>query len=105
MNKKITILDYYKEKSKIPNYVEMYRSTSEKKLGKTFWHINVNYRRLLTFIDTFKKFLDYENIDRSQWDTSSNSNEELAKHWTVRMRQSKLFRFTGVKKNCTTIKL
>ncbi|MDY4857803.1 MAG: HNH endonuclease signature motif containing protein [Candidatus Onthovivens sp.] len=88
---KLTILDYYVEQNKNPNYVDEFQSTSDKKSGKTFWHINVNFRSLTSFIDTFNKFKKYDDKDRKDWDLYSNS-EEKAKHWTVRMQQSKLFR-------------
>lgn len=93
---KLTILDYYLEQSKNPNYLEEFRSTSDLKSGKTFWHINVNFRSLNSFIDTFSKFEKYDSKDRSTWDVYSNK-EQKAKHWTVRMQQSKLFRrFKGI---------
>ena len=85
-----TVLDYYLEQNKNPNYVEEYQSTSDKKSGKIFWHINVNFRSIFSFIDTFSKFVKYDAKDRKEWDVYSN-NEQKAKHWTVRMQQSKLF--------------
>lgn len=84
------VLDYYLEQNKNPNYVEEYQSTSDKKSGKIFWHINVNFRSIFSFIDTFSKFVKYDAKDRKEWDVYSN-NEQKAKHWTVRMQQSKLF--------------
>lgn len=89
--KNLTILDYYLEHNKIPSYVEEYQSTSYKKSGKTFWHTNVNFRSLYSFIDTFKKFQVYDNKDRKTWELYEN-NQQKAKQWTVRMQQSKLFK-------------
>lgn len=91
MNNGLNIYNYYIEQCKNPNYVEEYQSTSDKMSGKTFWHINVNFRSLYAFIDTFQKFVKYDNKDRTTWEVYSN-NEQKAKHWTVRMQQSKLFR-------------
>ena len=51
-----TVLDYYLEQNKNPNYVEEYQSTSDKKSGKIFWHINVNFRSIFSFIDYSRFF-------------------------------------------------
>ena len=72
---KLTILDYYVEQNKNPNYVDEFQSTSDKKSGKTFCHINVNFRSLTSFIDTFNKFKKYDDKDRKDWDLYSNSEE------------------------------
>ena len=85
------VFDYYLEKQNDLNWVEEYQSTSDKKSGKTFLYTNTNFRTLFAFTDVFAKFLEYNNRPRSEWQTYDNG-ETMAKHWTVRMQQSKLFR-------------
>lgn len=91
MNKELTILKYYQERNKDLNYVNKFQSTSEKEYGKTFWHINVNFRTIFSFVDCFKKFVKYDGKDRNTRAVYKNG-EQIAKHWTVRMQQSKLFK-------------
>ncbi len=88
----LSILEYYLEQNKNPKYVDEYQSTSGKKSGKTFWHINVNFRTLSSFLDVFGKFKLYDNKDRKTWEVYPENNEQRVKQMTVRMQQSKLFR-------------
>lgn len=101
---KFKILDYYLKQNKNPKYVDEYQSTSAKKSGCTFWHTNVNFRTLFSFVDTFTKFSKYDSRDRKDWDVYSNK-EVKAKHWTVRMQQSKLFKLYNKNKKNNTYKL
>lgn len=91
----MNILEYYIERNKDINWVEKFRSTSDKHAGKLFMFFNTNYRSLHAFEDTFCKFLEYNGIERSKWDVNPNHGQETAKQWVVRMRQSKLFRKFG----------
>lgn len=88
---KITILDYYLEQNKNKSYVDEYQSTAKKKSGSTFWHTNVNFRSIFSFVEAFLKFIKYDNKDRKEWEVYKNNNEQKAKQWTVRMQQSKFF--------------
>lgn len=91
----LNVFTYYVEQNLNPTYVEEYQSTSDKKSGKTFWHINVNFRTIYAFIDVFEKFLEYNNKPREQWEVYSANGEQKAKHWTTRMQQSKIFKKSG----------
>ena len=86
------VFDYYLEQNKNPNYVVEYQSTAGNKSGKTFWHINVNFRTISSFVDVFGKFVKYDNKDRDLWEVYPDNKEQKAKQMTVRMQQSKLFK-------------
>ncbi len=88
----MNILEYYLERNKDVNWVEKFRSTSDKHAGKLFMFFNTNYRSLHAFEDTFCKFLEYNGVERSKWEVNPHHGQESAKQWVVRMRQSKLFR-------------
>lgn len=87
----MNIFEYYVSKHEDPNWVQEYQSTSDKKSGKTFLYTNTNVRTIRAFIEVYSRFLDYNNLPREQWVTYANG-EQMAKHYTVRMQQTKLFR-------------
>ena len=91
----LNVFTYYVEQNQNPTYVEEYQSTSDKKSGKTFWHTNVNFRYLYTWIGNFTKFLAYNDKPRDEWEVYSDTGEQKAKHWTTRMQQSKIFKKSG----------
>lgn len=91
----MNIYEYYVEKNKDSKWRTLYQSTAAENFGKTFLYINTNYRSLYAFVDTFEKFLAYNNVDRSQWPLHAQHGQEKAKQWVVNMTQSKLFRKTG----------
>ena len=88
----MNIFEYYTEKNKDSNWKTLYQSTAAKNFGKTFLYINTNYRSLYAFVDTFKKFLEYNNVDRSHWKLHEKHGQEEAKQWVVNMTHSKLFK-------------
>ena len=91
----MNIFDYYIEKNKDANWVDLYRSTANKNNGKTFLYINTNYRSIYAFIDIFSKFYKYNNLDRNQWQVNANHGQEEAKQWVINMAHSKLFKKDG----------
>ena len=91
----MNIFDYYVEKNKDSNWVDLYRSTANKNNGKTFLYINTNYRSIYAFIDIFEKFYKYNNLERDQWKINANHGQEEAKQWVVNMAHSKLFKKDG----------
>lgn len=96
----MNIFEYYNIKNEDPLWVEEYQSTSDKKSGKTFLYTNTNFRTIFSFADVYNKFLEYNNLPREQWATYGNG-EQMAKHWTVRMQQSKFFKKANGKYTCT----
>ncbi len=88
----MNIYDYYIESNKNKNWVTLYQSTANRNYGKTFTYINTNYRSLYAFIDTFEKFLEYNNVDRENWKVNAHHGQEEAKQWVVNMTHSKLFK-------------
>lgn len=91
----MNVLEYYVERNKDINWVEKFRSTSDKHAGKLFMFFNTNYRSLYAFQDTFCKFLEYNGVERPKWEVNPHHGQEMAKQWVIRMRQSKLFRKHG----------
>ena len=86
------ILDYFKERSKDKNWYNKYFSCSKNNFGNTFKYISTNFRDLFSFVDVFKKFYDYNGLERSQWTISKKTGQEEAKQWITNMTQSKLFK-------------
>ncbi len=95
------IIEYYIERSTESNWYEKYYSCSKENYGNTFNYINTNFRSLFAFLDIFPKFMKYNGIERSEWTTKERTGQELAKHWTTMMTQSKLFKKHGSIYNLT----
>ena len=85
------ILDYYLERSKDSIWKNKFQSTAEKNFGKTFLHMNTNLRTLHSFIKEFNTFIAYNEIERANWAKHAKHGQEIAKHYVVNMRRSKLF--------------
>lgn len=88
----MSILDIYKEKNKDTKWFNSHASLGVGSFGRMFEYTNTNFRNQGTFINDFLKFTEVENVPRNLWPKHPKHNQEIHKHYTVNMLQSKLFK-------------
>lgn len=72
------LLEYYKDKNRVQSWADMYSSASRARV--MYWFKSTNLRTLQTFVGTFTKFGEVENIPRSRWPTDSRGQEVHKQH-------------------------
>ncbi len=87
----MNILEKYIEMSENSNVFNKYYKCGKKNYGNMFMFKNTNYRTILTFESSYKKFKKVNGINRSDWEKNELYNQEKDKHRTVRMLGTKLF--------------
>lgn len=91
-SKKLSLLDIYKGKNEDKNWLEKYSGLAKNKFGRLFEYTNTNFRTQKAFMTDFKKFLEIENKERSEWAKSKKARQETHKQMVVNLVQSKLFK-------------
>ena len=87
----MNILYYYKEKSKIEEWYNKFKSSENKGYGKLFGYTTTNFRYLKSFKNYFLDFLPYKGLNRSEWIKNPIHNQEMAKQWVTVVEKTKLF--------------
>jgi len=87
----MNVKEYYEQQKKNQEWFTRFYSCHKDYDGSMFKFLNTNRRKLLSFEDTFSKFLKYENLPRNKWAVSEKTGQELAKQYVAPMTETLLF--------------